>query len=257
MLLPLAVALAHARLVLEPVDQDDVDVPTSASDAYAIQDDLTALLPTPVIGWKIGATGAAAQDRLGVKAPIAGRVYERTLLEAGSIVAVGDFHHRPGIECEIAFRTKSDLGDATGAYTAEMARALVASVHPAIELVCTRYVGGFAIAPALLVADGSAHAALIVGDAIDPATAGDLRVATCQLVVDGTTLASGNGSEVLGDPYVALAWLCNHLLGRGIELPAGSLITTGSCTGIVPSGPDQHIVNNAGPLGSVGIHIRG
>lgn len=254
---PLAVTLAHARMVVELIPEDDVDVPESASAAYAVQDQLTNLLPSSVVGWKIGATSAATQERLGVKAPISGRVHQRTMLESGSTVDVTDFHHRPGIECEMAFRLGRDLPAAGQPVTAESARALVASVHPAIELVCTRYEAGFGVPPALLVADGSAHAALIIGDAVDPEKVEDLTAVTCRLVIDGESIAEGDGSEVLGDPYAALAWLCNHLRGRGIPLPSGSIVTTGTCTGIVPSGPDQHIANDAGALGSVGIHIRG
>ncbi len=254
---PLAVTLAHARLVSEPVDESELEVPATAADAYAVQDQLTNLLPSSAVGWKIGATSAPAQERLGVKAPIAGRVHERTLLDNGSTVDVGEFHHRPGIECEIALRLSRDLPAEGPPIDADGARRLVGSVHPAIELVCTRYAGGFAVAPALLVADGSAHAALVIGDPVDPEQAGDLAAAVCRLVVDGEQIAEGPGSEVLGNPYASLAWLCNHLRGRGVPLPAGSIVTTGSCTGIVPSGPDQHIVNDAGPLGRVGIHIRG
>jgi 2-keto-4-pentenoate hydratase len=244
-------------MVVELVPEDEVDVPESATAAYAVQDQLTNLLPSSVVGWKIGATSSVSQERLGVKAPISGRVHQRTLLESGSTVPATDFHHRPGIECEIAFRLGRDLPAQGPAVTAESARPLVAAVHPAIELVCTRFEGGFGVAPALLVADGSAHAALVIGDAMDPEKAGDLREATCRLVVDGEQIAEGDGTEVLGDPYAALAWLCNHLRGRGIPLPSGSIVTTGTCTGIVPSGRDQHIVNDAGALGSVGINIGG
>ncbi len=254
---PLAVTLAHARLLAEAVTEGDVTVPSSASEAYDAQDQLTSLLDTPVVGWKVGATSEVVQERLGVKAPIAGRVHEKTLLVDGGTVDATAFVHRPGIECEFALRTKTDLAPGSGRVDVDAARALVGSVHPALELVETRYAANFGVPPALLVADGSAHAALIIGAGVDPERAGDLSTAELRLVVDGAQVTSGTGAEVLGDPYVSLAWLCNHLLARGQGLPAGSIVSTGSCTGIVPSEPDQQIVTDAGPLGTVSIHVRG
>lgn len=244
-------------MVTELIPEAEVPVPDSAKDAYLVQDELTGLLPTEVVGWKIGATSSAAQQRLGVKAPISGRVHERTLLESGTVVDASTFHHPPGIECEIAFRLRRSLSPDGPPLDAAAAKELVGSVHPAIELVGTRFEGGFDVAPALLVADGSAHAALVIGDAIDPDRAGDLSAAVCRLVVDGREITQGPGSEVLGDPYAALAWLCNHLRGRGIALEQGEIVTTGTCTGIVPSGPNQLITNDAGHLGTVTITIRG
>lgn len=255
--LPLAVSLAHARIALATVDETDVDVPASAKDAYLVQDELAHLVSADSIGWKIGATSDVAQERLGLKAPIAGRVFADTLLTNGGSVEATAFHHRPGIECEIAFTLRTAMGPEGGQVSPDEARALVGSVHPALELVGTRYAGGFDVAPGLLVADGSAHTALVMGDPVAPDEAGDLPAAMCRLVVDGEHVAEGPGSSVLGDPYVALAWLCNHLRGRGLGLEVGSVITTGTCTGIVPSGPNQQIVNDVGPLGRVSISIRG
>lgn len=241
----------------EAVPDGEVEIPGSAGEAYDVQDQLTDLLESQVVGWKVGATSEVVQERLGVKAPIAGRVHERTLLVDGGSVEAETFVHRPGIECEFAMRTKTDLTPGSARIDVDQARGLVATVHPALELVETRYVANFGVAPGLLVADGSAHAALVLGDGIIPEKAGDLSAAELRLVVDDNEVTSGTGAEVLGDPFVSLAWLCNHLLARGQGLPAGSIVSTGSCTGIVPSEADQHIVNDAGPLGSVSLHIRG
>ena len=253
--IPLAVTLAHARLTGERIDHHGVVVPATAAEAYAVDDEVAGLAATPVIGWKIGATSSAAQEMLGVKTPISGRVYEGTVFESGRTLPSSLFHHPPMIECEIAVRTASDLPPAGAPITAASARAMVASVHPAIELVGTRFEAGLAVPPALLVADGSVHAALVLGDPVDAETAGDLAAIACQLLIDGEFTAEGVGSAVLGDPYAAVAWLCNHLRQRGIELPAGSVITTGTMTGLTPSSTGQQVVNDAGPLGRVGLHL--
>lgn len=253
--IPLAITLAHARLTGDRVDHHGVAVPATPAEAYAVDDDVAGLAATPAIGWKIGATSAAAQEMLGVKSPISGRVYEGTVFESGRTLPGGLFHHQPMVECEIAVRTARALSPTGPPVDVRSARTLVASVHPAVELVGTRYDAGLDVPPALLIADGSVHAALVLGDPIAVEAAGDLAAASCQLLVDGQMVASGQGSAVLGDPYAAVAWLCNHLRQRHIELPAGSVITTGTMTGLSPTSPGQQLVNDAGPLGRVALHL--
>jgi len=39
----------------------------------------------------------------------------------------------------------------------------------------------------------------------------------------------GSGSDALGDPRCAVAWLVNHVSQRRIDLFAGQFVTTGVC----------------------------
>ena len=51
--LPLPVALAHARLVMDTVRASEVEPPESASLAYDAQDQLSDLIDSPSAGWKV------------------------------------------------------------------------------------------------------------------------------------------------------------------------------------------------------------
>ena len=42
-------------------------------------------------------------------------------------------------------------------------------------------------------------------------------------------VTEGSGSDALGDPRYALAWLVNHLSQRRIDLFTGQFVTTGVC----------------------------
>lgn len=255
MSIPLAVALAHARMAMQNLSLGDVTVPNSASSSYAIQDELISLLAPPQIGWKVGATGRAAQQKLGVKTPLVGPVFAATLFSAGASIPLTRFHHRPGVESEIAFRIATTLQPGGKQLNAMSVRGIVSAAYPAIELVCTRFETNFAVPPALLVADGVAHAGLILGDEVPASKLGDLSRLAISTLINGTEVSSGTGAEVLGDPFESLAWLCNHLSGRGIELPQGSIVTTGACTGINESQANDLVATDAGPLGSVSIHL--
>ena len=255
MSVPLAVALAHARMAMQSLSLDDVVIPDSASSSYAVQDQLISLLASPQIGWKVGATGPTSQQKLGVKTPLAGPVFATTLFSSGATVQLTGFHHQPGIESEIAFKISTTLRPGGKPLNAISVREIVSAAYPAIELVCTRFETNFAVPPALLVADGVAHAGLILGDEVPTNKLGDLSRLAISTLIDGTEVSSGTGAEVLGDPFESLTWLCNHLSGRGIELPQGSIVTTGACTGINESQANELVATDAGPLGSVSIHL--
>lgn len=254
--LPLAVALAHARLTGHSIDESEVTVPETASTAYEIQDRLIELVDQPVVGWKIGATSEATRRRLGLKAPIAGPVFASTLFESGCEAAVDDFHHPPGIECEFVLRVAKPPEACRTRYDESDARRIVDGVSVGIELVNTRFDGNLDIPPALLVADGSAHSALVVAEPGGHQDPPDLTDAECHAICDGEERLSGTAADVLGGPYNALAWLMNHLRGRGHELEPGMLIATGTCTGILPSALDLDAAADAGAIGRATVRFR-
>ena len=139
--------------------------------------------------------------------------------------------------------------------SATRAREMVSTVHPAIELVCSRFTNNFEVDPALLVADGALHGALVMGSGSKPETVPSLSAHELRTLVDGVEIASGNGAEVLGDPYESLAWLCNHLNRRGVTLSAGSVVTTGAATGLHMTTSDQVVATDGGSLGSVTLNL--
>jgi len=255
--LPLPVALAHSRLTMDKVQASEVDTPESATAAYDVQNQLSELIDSPALGWKVGATSPASQEKLGVKTPICGPVFERTILQSGDKVDLSYFHHQPGLESEFAFTIGLTVRPGGPAMTAATAREMVSSVHVAIELVCSRFEENFEADPALLVADGALHAALILGPGSKPEKVADLSSHQLRTQINGEDIGIGNGAEVLGNPYESLAWLCNHLNKRGLTLPSGSVVTTGAATGLHLTGTNQEIATDGGTLGSATLNLVG
>ena len=257
MSLPLPVALAHARLVMDTVQPSDVETPESASLAYDAQEQLTDLIDSPSAGWKVGATSPASQEKLGVKAPICGPVFQRTIFDSGDSVDLSSFHHQPGLESEFAFTIALTVRPGGPTMSALTAREMVSTVHVAIELVCSRFEENFEVDPALLVADGALHAGLVLGPGSEPEKVPDLVSHELRTLVNGENIARGTGVEVLGDPYESLAWLCNHLNKRGLVLPAGSVVTTGAATGLHMTTTGQEVTTDGGTLGSATLNLIG
>ena len=56
----------------------------------------------------------------------------------------------------------------------------------------------------------------------------DLARVTAQLSINGREIGSGNGSDVMGHPLNALAWLADKLAASGTPLRQGMIVMTGS-----------------------------
>jgi len=60
------------------------------------------------------------------------------------------------------------------------------------------------------------------------ATGNQLRQATGTMCINGQSVGSGTGADILGHPYEALCWLAGHLTKRGTPLRAGDYVSLGS-----------------------------
>ncbi|MGR8918232.1 MAG: 2-keto-4-pentenoate hydratase [Gammaproteobacteria bacterium] len=226
-------------------------------DAYAIQDGLVHLLTEAggetVAGYKIGLTSPRMQALLGIDSPIAGVVFASRVHASGVTVRRGDFG-RLGIECEIAVRLARDLPPAAAPFDEAAVAAAVAAVCPAFELVDDRAADYAVTDIGSLVADNSWNAGVVLGawcEAWPP-------LADVEGVVrrDGEVFDRGRGSDVLGHPFVPLAWLANHLARGRRGLRAGDVVATGSVVPTrVPTGPER-ITFEVDGLGSVSLDVE-
>lgn len=180
-------------------------------------------------GLKIGFTNQRRWKELGLDQPIWAPIYRQTVHER-SALAVEEFV-QPRIEPEIVFGFESPL--ATGAGAAAIARA-IAWVAPAFEIVECHF-ADWAIRPADAIADAGLHAALMVGrrTSISSETAGALPGVKVTLMKDGHVVAQGSGSDVLGGPVLAVAWLL-QALPAGETIRVGDVVTTGTLTEALP-----------------------
>ena len=71
--------------------------------------------------------------------------------------------------------------------------------------------------------------------------------------VAGKFEREGIGSNVLGDPRTALAWLINEVVGLGLTLRAGQVITTGTCAIPFEIEAGDRVDMDFGELGQVGV----
>lgn len=205
--------------------------PRTIDEGYEIQDAFARIRDLPVAGWKCACTAADQQAFLAVGEPFAGRIFAPVLFDSPAALSANAFFMR-GLEGESAFRLGADLTAGDAPHDRASVMAAVASLHPAIEIVDSRFADWLAVGAASLVADNAVNGALVLGPAVAAWDADNLADHPVRMTVDGVTVGEGVGGLALGHPLDALVWLANRLARRGVGLAAGQVVTTGTCTGI-------------------------
>ena len=223
--------------------------PESVADGYAVQDAVAALNGLPQRGWKIGATNAAARAVINISEPVSGRLYAPFFHDSPAELSADAFAMR-ALEPEVAFTLAADLPPRSQPYSEDEVAEAVATTHPALEIPDTRWTAWTKIGAPGFVADNSVAGAFVLGP---PATfPGEV---SARLVVNGRVIAEGSSRDVMGSPIRALAWLANHLLERGLQLRAGDVVTTGSCTSIGYAEKGDHVIADFGTFGRAEAHF--
>jgi len=235
----------HARLGRLSVDLE----PRDEADAYAIQDALHPCLASrgwgAVVGYKIGCTTLVMQRYLKIPNPCAGGIFASTVQHQHGRFAHADFV-RVGVECEIAVRLAMDLGGPGTVVDRAAAASAVGECMAAIEIVDDRYVDYGSLGAPTLIADDFFGAGCVLGPPVadfDPTLLGAARAS---MRIDDRDVGSGVGTDILGEPLEALAWLANNLAQRGQHLRQGDFVLLGSLvqTQWVAAGQSVEIEND-------------
>jgi 2-keto-4-pentenoate hydratase len=225
----------------------------SVTEAYAVQDRLREALIArgeQVAGWKAGFTSRALQDAFEVTEPVCAFLLASGVLTSGASIAAARFV-KPAVEAEIAFLMKHDL--AGPGVTAARAVLAVEGALPALELIDFRH-SGKAVGSDV-VADGVYAKAIVLGGALTPVSGIDLALEGLVYEQSGTLVATATAAEVLGTPLNSLAWIANHLGGRGLGLRAGDVVMTGSVSKVLQPKSGDTVRATYTRLGSVSVRF--
>ena len=182
----------------------------------------------PQAGWKVGLTARAIREQFGLPEPLFAVLFEKGRWASGGswprAAMVG-----PGWENELCLTMGATLNGP--GVTESDAKAAIASVAPAMEIIETRgpnSMEGFKC----MIADNGQQYAFVVGEETpyDPG-AHDLGKATVEIFIDGASQETAPGSAVMESSAVAsVVWLANKLAEFDRTLEAGQVVMTGSFT---------------------------
>lgn len=223
-------------------------------DAYDIQDiqlQHHLLEGRSLAGRKVGLTSPAMQFQLGVDSPDFGFILTDMVHHDEARIPTSTFIS-PKVEPEFGFMLKHDLQGP--GITLDDAIDAIGTVHAAIEIIDSR-ISNWDITLVDTVADNASCGAIAISRTPLNVMASDLADVACTLMIDGHRVESGIGSDVLGHPAAALAWLANTLGAQGVALNAGQIILPGSLTKALPVVADSTATADFGHLGALTIHF--
>ncbi|BAT59467.1 2-keto-4-pentenoate hydratase [Variibacter gotjawalensis] len=242
---------ARARFVSFAAENGVDDI----AKAYSVQEQLVARLTKSngeSVGYKIGLTSHQMQAMCGIAQPIGGRVLKQRVHASGATVARADFG-RVGLEFEIGLRLGRDLDGRNKSCSVDEIVAAIDGVCAAIELVDDRNADYAKLDVLSLICDNSWNAGAVLSDF--QSMPSSLRDLEGKIFENGTLVDRGSGEDVLGDPVNSLAWLCEHLAGRGKRLRKGEIVLTGSLVKTrFPQGPTAYRYDLS-DIGSISVQI--
>ena len=224
------------------------NAPEDEREAYQLQfelhEGLTAAGLGARVGWKIGCTTPVMQKFMSIDHPCSGGIMEKCAHFDHVEIPQTRFN-RVGVECEIAVTMGIDLPAQTEPYRREDVAEAVLSCRAAMELVDDRYDDFKTLSTETLIVDDFFQSACVLGPEIIDWQEIDLGTVIGRTFINGEEAGRGQGSDIMGHPLNALAWLANNLNSLGRELKAGEFVLLGSmveCQWLSPGGETGNIV---------------
>ena len=209
-------------------------LPKSRKEAYEIQKNLEYYSNMSVIGWKIAATSLEGQKHIGVSGPLAGRILKDKVFQPNDEIDLGN-NKMAVAEPEFAFKIGKTLEPKKIEYYLEEVMEAVDTLHLSIELPDSRFKNFSSIGEFNLIADNAcAHQFVIAPPNQNNWRMIDLSKHKVVISNSNNVHHQGVGSNVLGDPRIALTWLVNELSKNNITLDKGMIVSTGTCAKPIP-----------------------
>ncbi len=190
------------------------------------------------IGYKAGLTNPAVQKRFNHDSPVWGALYAHMLLADGAVVDAA-FGARPLFEADLLVRVSNEA--INRAKTAEEVLQAIDQIIPFIELPDLVVQAPPKLSGAGITAINVGARLGVLGKPIAVQRTPEFSNALRDMVVvvkgDGAELDRGKGSDVLGHPLAAVAWLVQDLAREGKSLKPGDMVSLGSFSKLMPPKP--------------------
>lgn len=217
----------------------------SPADGRCVQDKLVAIFAQPlgdVVGFKLGLTNPAIQQRFGIDHPIRGSIFQATLRATSGAEIEARFAAVPVLEADMLLRI--GMGGVETALNDHAALIRhVDQVIPFIELPDLVYAPDHRPSLGDVLAINVGARLGVQGRPIAVTRSPDFIAALGRMSVslhqDGREVSRAPGAAILGHPLNALAWIARDLARDRRPLRAGDIISLGSFSPPQPVAPGQ------------------
>jgi 2-keto-4-pentenoate hydratase len=217
----------------------------SAADGRCVQNQLIAIFAQPlgdVVGYKLGLTNPAIQQRFGIDHPIRGAIFHATLRASSGAEIEARFAAVPVLEADMLVRIGMGGVEAALNDHAALIRH-IDQVIPFIELPDLVYAPDHRPSLGDLLAINVGARLGIVGRPIAVTPSAEFAAALGRMSIslhqDGREVSRAPGAAILGHPLNALAWIARDLAREGRPLREGDIISLGSFSPPQPVAPGQ------------------
>ena len=188
------------------------------------------------IGYKVGFTGKATQERFKIKTPATAVLFEHMFIKNGSSIDK-DFGHRTLIEPDLMMIVKdSGIMNATNVIEASKH---ISSIHPYMEIPALQIAKGEPITGAVIVAINMVATKMVMGPGILMQSNPEFieSLASMETIFQdemGTIIQKSPGSSLMGNPMNVVLWLIEEFNRKGIILKEGDRLSLGSVGKLFP-----------------------
>lgn len=220
--------------------------PASEAQAYAVQDAVVRVIGAQG-GWKV----SPLREGRARCSPIPARFFVDAPAQFDAAFLDGCL-----AEVEIAVRFKADpLGRGLALSPANLADC-IASVHPAIELLSSRFAAPDSTPDLHRLADLQGCAAVVLGAPTADWAGLEFAELPFALWLAGREVSLKVNSPTTEQTLEALCWLADHAAARGVPLKAGDVVITGARLGPVSLQGIRDCRARVGALGPVALSAR-
>jgi 2-oxo-3-hexenedioate decarboxylase len=210
------------------------------------------------VGRKIGFTNRRLWDEYGVRAPVWGYIYDRTLHDLGTPLSLAPYA-APKIEPEIIFGLAKT--PAPGMDDAALLKCVDWVAH-GYEMVQSIYPDWTFSAPDTVISDAM-HAGLLIGPRHEIGANANEWLRTLagfeiELFCDGKLMDSGHALNVLEGPLSTIRYVMDLLAGDADNPPlaAGEIVSTGTLTRALPVKPGETWTTRLKGIALEGVSLR-
>ena len=206
----------------------------SPADGRCVQERLVALFAQPlgdVVGFKLGLTNPAIQQRFGIDHPIRGSIFHATLRASSGAEIEARFAAVPVLEADMLVRIGMGGVETALNHHAALIRH-IDQVIPFIELPDLVYAPDYRPSLGDLLAVNVGARLGVVGRPIAVSPSAEFAAALGRMSIslhqDGREVSRAPSAAILGHPLNALAWIARDLAREGRHLREGDMISLGS-----------------------------
>ena len=208
-------------------------------EAYCSQEKYVQALKSingKVIGYKVGFTGKATQERFKINTPATAVLFEHMFIKNGSSIDK-NFGHRTLIEPDLMMIVKnSNIMNAKNPLEASN---YISSIHPFMELPALQIAEDEPMTGAVIVAINMVATKMVMGPGVLMQSTPEFiqSLATMETIFEdekGNIIQNSPGSSLMGNPMNVVMWLIEDFNKRGITLKAGDRISLGSVGKLFP-----------------------